>query len=235
MPLPFHLHHAQCRRLLSSFLAAAAVARIPLTAIRDAWDTFSCSLPILSHPLRPSLALSRSPPPILDPLLSPAISRPCLALSRLLLSPAALSPSLALISPSPCVTMPVQHSQRSIRINGLSKSITLHSFNGWRCQTTVLRAVTQSEHLQEINEKHAAEIQALPLDEQEMVQIMLEDQGVDAAASSFYSPDLDGFEDVSEDSEAEEGDEFAGLSEGFSGWYIFLFLRPRFAYEFYKM
>ncbi|KAI9574341.1 hypothetical protein HD554DRAFT_2034472 [Boletus coccyginus] len=102
--------------------------------------------------------------------------------------------------------MPVQRSQRSIRINGLSKSITLHSFNGWCRQTTVLRAATQSECLQEINEKRAAEIQALPPDKQEMVQIMLEDQGVDAAASSFYSPDLDGFEDVSENSEAEEDD-----------------------------
>ncbi|KIM55665.1 hypothetical protein SCLCIDRAFT_134238 [Scleroderma citrinum Foug A] len=96
----------------------------------------------------------------------------------------------------------------STKIQGLSKSISLHGFRGCVQYTKVLHTAKQDDCLREINELCIASLRALPVEDWDAADQMFEDQGMNIQYDEpvpFQSPESD------HDSEDDE-DEFSGLS-----------------------
>ncbi|KAI6029694.1 hypothetical protein BKA83DRAFT_4568584 [Pisolithus microcarpus] len=108
---------------------------------------------------------------------------------------------------------PTMSRRTSTRLPGLSKSISLHGFRGRVRRTRVLQAGRQADRLRNNDKQRVADIQLLAAEDQDAVDRMFEDQGMDLGNGEpvpFSSPDSD--------SDHESDHEFSGLPEHVSGW-----------------
>ncbi|KAG6372115.1 hypothetical protein JVT61DRAFT_8829 [Boletus reticuloceps] len=124
--------------------------------------------------------------------------------------------------------------RHSTRIQGLSKSIAVHSVRRSLRQTKILHARDQARQRKEADEQRAADIQSinfliglvsrahastlvvLPVEDRDLVERMMEDHGVDLDYVVLDDEHIDS-DEKAWDTDDEEEDEFAGLSQGFSG------------------
>ncbi|KAF8432720.1 hypothetical protein L210DRAFT_2766329 [Boletus edulis BED1] len=107
--------------------------------------------------------------------------------------------------------------RHSTRINGLSKSISDHSFKrGNIRRTTILHARDQASRMQRAAQQRTAEVQLLTPEDQDLVDSMMQDHGMPIAFDDVPGGEIVGV--VEPDIDTDEEDEFRGLAEGFSGW-----------------
>ncbi|KAI6130600.1 hypothetical protein EV401DRAFT_2066179 [Pisolithus croceorrhizus] len=103
--------------------------------------------------------------------------------------------------------------QTSARFSGLSKSVSLHGFRGRVRRTRILQAGRQAARLHSIDEQRVADLQMLAVEDQDAVDRMLEDQGMD-----IQYQDAVPFSSLDSGTDSENDDEFSGLSKTVSGW-----------------
>ncbi|KAF8834720.1 hypothetical protein BDN67DRAFT_985127 [Paxillus ammoniavirescens] len=107
----------------------------------------------------------------------------------------------------------MSHWASTTRYNGLSKTVSSHGFRGRTWCTRELKSSKQAEHLQDIDEHCAAEVNGISAEDQSAADCMFADQNIDVLYDPLTHNANPGHE---YESDSDEGNEFSGLMTSFT-------------------